>query len=256
MVDANEGLSLTGVDVNFGVPGAVVVNAIPDFNSESEESLALRYGRPAKKLEELTFEFTRDPALLHQYRNLYESECRVVFEIPQFRDAEEEYNHKSYILIARQGKLCVGGGRLTVSTPRKPQSLPLEINNFRLRDHFPSLEQKQMRYGELSRLVLLPEFRTGSITRQLFRGMYRKSLALDLDMVFAAAPLVNVRTYRQHCLAIGLKEAKVHLDVQVPPYPTFEEVKDYLFSVVVDKSAGAKRTILPEAQQIKHTEEV
>jgi hypothetical protein len=245
MTDASDTLPLAGTDYSMPLSGGIVEKAITGFESEGEKALNVRYGKPSRWKEVLAYEFTRDPALLHQYRELYESECRVV-SLPSFYAAENDYNQKSHILVVRQGKLCVGGGRLSVRTPRQPNSLPLEINGFRLRDYFPELEQKQMRYGELSRLVILPDFRTGDVTREIFRNMYRKSLALDLDMVYAAAPLVNVRSYKNQCLAVGLKEPRVHLDIEVPPYPGHEEVKDYLFSVVVEKSAAARKTILQE----------
>lgn len=245
MTDANDVLPAAGRAHPVSTAELDIVAAISDTDSPNEKELERRFARAPKRREGMTFEFTRDPSLLHQFCELYETECRVV-SLPTYYAAENDYNQKGHILVVRQGKLCVGGARLSVKTPRQPNALPLEINGFKLSDHFPELEQKQMRYGELSRLVIMPDFRKGDLTREIFRHMYRKSLALDLDMVFAAAPLINVRAYRNQCLAIGLTHPKVHTDIEVPPYPTHEDVKDYLFSVVVEKSPTARKTILPQ----------
>lgn len=214
---------------------AVVIENIPAFDGESEEALALRFGRKPRKAPALTFEFTRDPALLHQYFRLYESECRVV-DIPEFRRAEEEYNKRGYFLVVRQGNHCVGGARISVSSPRHPMKLPMEIGSFRLSQVFAELKTREMTYAELSRLVLLPEFRNGVVTREMFYHFYRKSLALGVQMMFAACPISNARMYRVNCKAVGLEQTLIHTGVELPPYPTFEEVKDYLISAVIEKN--------------------
>jgi len=236
MTEIIDGVPAAGAGFGVQLPPSAID---PATYTEREEPLSLRHtrhSRRAKYSEKLTFEFTRDPALLHQYFRIYESECRVLNNNPDYKIAEQEYNNKSHIVVARMGNFCVGGARLTVSSPRQPQKLPVEINGFKLTDFFPHLEQKQMRYGELSRLVLLSEFRTGDIARQMFSHLYRKAVALQLDIGFAAAPLINIRAYKLNFLALGLNESKIHYDIHVPPYPGFEEVKDYLLSLVVDRS--------------------
>jgi len=242
------------VGSSFAAPTPDVVGVvIPHFDTESEEALALRYGRLKKKHEDIVFEFTRDPALLHQYFELCQTECRMV---QQFIPAEEEYNRIGNIMVVRKGNFCLGGARLSSRTPRKTKSLPMEIEGFSLNKQFLDLESKQLNYGELSRLVLLPEFRTGDITRQMFFHLYRKSVALGLSFVFAAAPKLNVRTYRQHFLAIGLKETKIYYDIVIPPYPGFQEVKDYLFSVTIDESfIPVMQNTIPAEAAIKCVEE-
>lgn len=234
MTENMEGTPLVSADYSVSLPP--IVTDTDSFHSRGEEALVQRYSRQPKLREDLVFEFTRDPALLHQYYRIYEKECRVITHIPGFREAEKEYNRKGHIVVARIGNLCIGGARLSVRTPRQTKPLPMEMNGFNLHKHFPQLEQKQMRYGELSRLVLLPEFRDGDIARRMFVHLYRKAAALGLDIGFAAAPLLNIRAYRLSFMALGLRESDIHFDIEVPPYPGFEEVKDYLLSLVVDKS--------------------
>lgn len=227
-----------GASLAAGVPElfdpAKIVSATL-LNGESEEGLAMRFGRKGKPKLALTYEFTRDPGLLHQYYRIYNAECRVV-NMPEFRMAEDKYNKRSEIMVVRLGNLVVGGARITIRTPRLDEPLPLEIGEFRLNSVFPELTTKQMRYAEFSRLAVLPDYRGADVLREIIINVYRRCVALDINYIFAAAPLVNGRSYRQICKAIGLNEAAVHMHVDIPPAPGFEEVKDYLFSVVIYKS--------------------
>lgn len=222
---------MDGLDA--GIAGAANLGGLKV--STKENALYRRYTAKPKLLTDITFEFTRDPVLLHQYRELYERECRVAYHVPGFREAESKYNSKSHILVVRRGNLCIGGGRLSIRTPRKTDPLPLELDGFKLEDALPELKHKQMRYGEFSRLVLLPEFRDGDTTLMMWRHFYRKCVALNLDVVFAAAPLPNLRSYRKNTTMIGIKESQIHMDIDIPLYPSHEYVKDYLLSMVVDK---------------------
>jgi len=199
----------------------------------AEERLPIK-----KRCSDLRFEFTTDPRLLGQYREMYERECRVAFHIPGFREAETMHDRKAHILIVRHGDQCVGGGRFSVRTPEQLDPLPLELDGFRLEDHFPELASGQLSYGEFSRLVLLPEFRGGDITLEMWRHFHRKCVALNVAMVYAAAPLANLRAYRKNTLAIGLKDTVIHRGIEIPPYPSREYVKDYLLSIVIEALPG------------------
>lgn len=225
-----EGVPLTAVTAEVFVPAV-----IPVFDGESEEALALRYSQKPRQKPSLVYEFTRDPELLHQYYRIFNSQCRVVSSL-EYLEKEEQYNKRSHIMVVREGNLVVGGARITINTPRQNHPLPLEIGEFRLTSLFPDLEAKQQRYAEFSRLAVLPDYRGADVLRQIIINVYRKCVALDIHYIFAAAPLVNGRSYRQICKAIGLTDAKVYMDIDIPPAPGFEEVKDYLFAVEIFKS--------------------
>lgn len=221
------------------VPKHILVKAIREvpasvYDAQNEEEvLLLRHKHKRQERQKLTIEFTRDPALIHQYCRLYNDECRIV---PEFVEAEQELNRKSHILVVRQGDLVVGGGRLFVTSPRKNKELPLELEDFRVADHFPELTLKQMTYGEISRLVVLPDFRGEEMLKDIIVNMHRKCVSQGVDVLFAAAPLINVRSYRKISRSIGIKEVGIVMDIEIPPYPGFEEVKDYLFRAVIDRN--------------------
>ena len=141
MSDGIESAALGGINVS--VIGREAMRAAASaYDAGTEESLTRRYGKTKKKSEELVFEFTRDPALIHQYHRIYEEQFRIVHHAVNYRSQQDEHDRNGYIMIVRDGNLCVGGARLSIKTPRKRQSLPIEMNEFRLSDYFPQLEQK------------------------------------------------------------------------------------------------------------------
>ena len=206
------------------------------FDGESEDALAMRYGRAKKKNLELTYEFTRDAALLHQYTSIYEEEFRVVQNALGYSHHEDEHDRRSHFLIVRQGNLCVGGARLTVKTPRQPHLLPMEMDGFRIEEHFPDLRHREVGYGQIGRVCLLPEFRGGEVTRMMFWHLHRKTVVLGLEMMFATAPIFNARVNRKLCISLGIKDTAIYPSITIPPYPGCEEVKMYLMRFVANKS--------------------
>lgn len=179
----------------------------------------------------LTFEFTRDAALLRQYHAIYEREFRAVHNAP-YQHIEDEHDRRAHILVARRGDTCVGGARLSVKTPRRPDLLPIEMDGFRIENHFPYLGQKS--YGQLGRVCLLPELRDGTATRVMFWHIHRKAVALGLAELFGTATLVGTRTYKRHCRALGL-DAAIYLDIELPTYPMCDDLKFYLIKSTLDK---------------------
>lgn len=205
-----------------------------EYTLEREEALARRYSR--KPLPPLAFEFTRDPAYLHQYYRLRENEYNAFYGINPLSGAECEHDHTGHIMVVRMGNQIVGGARINTKTPRKRNLLPMEINGFRLENYFPQLERKQLSYGQACSMVLLPEFRGGDIVREMVKRVCTKGAALNLAVLFATCPISNARLYKQACVSIGLVDTKVHLDIEMPLYEYLEEIKLYLLSIPLDKA--------------------
>jgi hypothetical protein len=178
--------------------------------------------------EQIVYEFTEEQSLLRQYFRLYREECRIVND-DEYRAADEDHTRRAHILIARIGSECIGGCRLSVRSDRQTKALPMETQHFMLADYFPRLKSPGIRYGEISRLVLMPEFRHGRVSLELWKRFCQRTVELDLDVMFAAAPLINLRAYRKHCHSIGL-DATIHTNVVVPPDPGFERIIDYVLS--------------------------
>ncbi|HEU5048373.1 MAG TPA: hypothetical protein VFT64_11095 [Rickettsiales bacterium] len=222
------------IPLTGSVPSENGVSQSSSFDPDTEEALIRRYSRP--KQPEIVFEFTRDPGLLHQYYRIREDGFGSVLGLTRYSGAECEYDRNGYILVAKMGNFCIGGARLNIKTPRRPHLLPMEIEDFRLEKLFPYLQHKQLSYGQVSGVAILPEFRNGEISREILRRAIQKSVALNVHMLFAICPLINSRLYRQEFVGMGWKDTKVHMDVPLPVYPTMEEIKLYLMSSVIDKS--------------------
>lgn len=223
---------------NASVVGSGVVVPPPifrDTKKDEEEALARRYNRRNLFNKELVFEFTRDPGLLGQYYNLRKNEFDAVLGV-NYINGESDCDRDGHIMVVRIGNFCVGGARLNIKSPRRPNLLPMEIKDFRLEKHFPYLQHKQMSYGQVSGVAILPEFRFGDVSREMLRRIINKSVAMNLHMLFAICPLINSRLYKQEFVGLGWKETKIHLGIELPSYPTLEEVKLYLMSSVIDKS--------------------
>jgi Acetyltransferase (GNAT) domain len=164
---------------------------------------------------ELTFEFTRDAGLLSQYYHV--RQCVFIGEwgIKEFCGGKDEYDEISDILIARTGKLCVGGNRLTYSCPDHPLELPMEHDDLQLRKLLPELALDNKIYAECTRLALLPEYRTKAISRMLRTHSIMRNPHKQVSYCFWVAPLPLARSYRQSCLALGFP-CEIRLDIEIP----------------------------------------
>ncbi|HLG63075.1 MAG TPA: GNAT family N-acetyltransferase [Ktedonosporobacter sp.] len=201
-----------------------------------EEALRRHYSR--NPYPELTFEFTRDPGLLHQYYRIRSDEYKAVHRV-HLLATEGEEDRGSHILVVRRDNFCVGGIRINTRNPRKNYLLPIEIADFRLEKHFPQLLHGQMGYCQFGALVLLPEFRGAGITTELFRRVHNKAVALNCKMMFLFAPVFMVEHYRQIFISLRLK-ATIHYEIDLPTYPNLEEFQNHLVSVVTDESLVGK----------------
>ena len=189
------------------------------------------YPPPPPACENLIFEFTKEKDLLAQYYQIREQEFKLVYGVNYYNGEETDFDRKGEILIARKENQCVGGLRLFVPQ-NSTEKLPLEINNFCLKEYFPELK-KEIVYGQTSFLTLLPEFRGGFVTNKLFYHLREKVINLKIDIIFSIAPISNARLYRQHALKMGFKNIKIHRNIDLPDYPMYEDIKHYLISLKI-----------------------
>jgi hypothetical protein len=196
-------------------------------------ALARRFGRILPP--ELTFEFTRDPGLLHQYYRIRAQEYIAVHGLTGFPDTESKYDRNGFIVVARMGNFCIGGARINTTTSSLSRLLPMETDDFRLKRHFSSLEYKQMSYCQVSGLALLSEFHGSTVTREMINRILHKAASLSMNMLFAACPIFNARLYKQSCALLGWENPHIYYDIELPHDPTTEGIKLYLFSVNINK---------------------
>ena len=190
----------------------------------SEDSLARRFSRPLRQPQDVHFEFTNDPAMLHQYYRLREEMFISVWGLKHFSGQEDAFDAQSHIMVARKGLQCIGGGRLTVSTPQDHLMLPMEKEDLMLSALFPELDLHETVYGEFSRLAILPEFRSGAVFPELARRFITKAISLGVEYAFNIAPLPLARSYRQAVQMFGLKWDICH-HAKVPQREEYEGIQ-------------------------------
>ncbi len=217
---------MTNLLTDDTLPATTRLSPIPhSLDTElSDEYLTRRFSRLAKKPQKIVYEFTRDPGLLHQYFHLREDMFISVWGLKKFCGQHEIFDDISDILIARRGRQCIAGGRLTISTPEARKMLPLEKVDFMLADLFPELDLHECTYGEFSRLAILPEFRGGAVFPEIARRFIKRAIDQGVEYAFNIAPQPLARSYRQAVQLFGLSWSVRH-DIPVPDREEYEGIK-------------------------------
>jgi hypothetical protein len=174
-----------------------------EISSEEERQVAERYLRPYKS-KELVFEFTRDVGYLHQYYMLRDRERFNIWGKSLPAVQEDEMDRQSHILITRRDNQVMAGGRLTISSPRRPLLLPMEQGDFRLQQAFPELNLEHHKYAEVSCVVIEDEFLNEDSLRTVFQHLYRKIVATRVEFVFGLATVSITKDYQKIAQSAGL----------------------------------------------------
>lgn len=112
---------------------------------------------------------------------------------------EDETDRASIIALAKQGGTVGGGARLTISTPTRPRTLPLEAPDFSLRacELLKELELERRPYGEISRMAAEPGCARGfEISAGVGNALCARAAREGLDVVFSICPEKPARINR------------------------------------------------------------
>jgi len=207
----------------------------PNLIEEVYAGLQRRFGRIPRAPEPIVYEFTDDRALLHQYYRMRGTMYRKVHHIDKFSGAEDVYDKISHILIARRGKLCIGGCRLIVREGDEDFLLPMEEENFKIRNVFPDLPLTKFRHGEVSRFAVLDEDRDSiEVMRNLIILTAEKGIDLGLGYIFYKAPPLVTRSNRKvinnYCPALT---PVVCTGIKVPENPDYPEIQWLVTKVIL-----------------------
>ncbi len=189
-----------------------------------ENELQQRYQRYSGLHKDVTFEFTRDPALLQQY---YDLRWRIYTEkwgLEHFPNGPDEFDERGMVLVARKDKLVVAGIRMLVRSPRMNKPLQIEDDGIDLRQELPELNLAHVAYCELSRFARLPEYRGPEFAVQINRACKRKAIAHGIKYGFVLSPRSQARSYR----LINQHEGEKYVicdHVEIPDHDDFEGIK-------------------------------
>lgn len=192
----------------------------------TEEYLARKFSRPAE--EKITFEVTQDRALLHQYYDIRERMYRKMFDSKDFVDEEDLYDKLGHIIVARRGKLCLGGCRLIIREGDEGFLLPLESQEFKLRNVFPDLPLSKERHGEISRFAILDDYNNRDVLSGLCEVMYNQVVASGAHYMFAKSTLTMARHWRLIANSFGVKTTQICDDLKVPEHSINPDIKWYI----------------------------
>lgn len=200
-----------------------------NFLESLQSSILRRITRTPISEEPIVYEFTQDRALLHQYYQLRESMYRKIFHTDKFVGEEDVHDKLSHIIIARRGKLCIGGCRLTIREGDEKFMLPMETQEFRLREIFPELPLSVLRHGEISRFAISDaEEDKLEVMRVLSNLIIEKAITSGLGHIFAKSTLAMARNWRMIGQSCGLKKTRICKEIKVPENPIHPEIEWYL----------------------------
>lgn len=197
----------------------LATNTLPSMEM-TDADLMRRYGSDTKdRFRKVTCEFTRDVALLHQYDALRERAMFAANEVsPSIRDEH------SQVIVARAGLLCVGGGKLTLSSPAAQHSLPMEKHGFKLAQLFPALDLLEVCYGEISDVATLEEFERGAALDGIVQGIVKMAALEKADYLFSLTNLPQARLLQYQLHKIGVN-CDIRHSAPIPDCEDFEGVK-------------------------------
>lgn len=199
-----------------------------------QDALLRRFGKLPKTPEPVVFEFTTDKAMLHQYYRLRDQFFGRDLEHSDGSGGADIHDKISEILIARRGNLLVGACRLTIREGDESFLLPMETDDFKLRDAFPNLPLDKERHASISKFAILEEHRQLDILQGLCKLMYDRVIATDTRYIFVRTTRILARNWRMIANSFGANHTKICYDVAVPPIPNFDEQAYLVMSDITD----------------------
>lgn len=203
---------------------------------------------PGAKGEPVIYEFTDDQALLHQYYRLREDRYRKVFNLKDFNGGEDNYDKLSHILVARRGRLCLGGCRLTIREGDETWRLPTEVDEYIFRDLFPELSLDKLRHGEISRFVVMEDSSEEDIVYGLSKVMYDKVTSSNIHYLFVSSTYSMARNWRMVSNSFGVKTTRIVNCIHPPDRVLGEDIKWYL--TLSDLTRFCRNTSIKDIQKV------
>ena len=157
-----------------------------------QEALIKRFTKSPKQPEPVVFEFTADKGLLHQYYRLRDLAFGGGRSLAEGNSQQDIHDKISEILVARRGRLVIGACRLTVREGDEAFLLPMEEENFKLRNLFPDLPLNRERHGVISKFAILEEHNERDIIYGLCKISGDKVIAVVRWIHYLFSPAAGI----------------------------------------------------------------
>jgi hypothetical protein len=154
--------------------------------------------------EEVVLEFSNNLMFRQSYFNLREKCYRADLGLDGFFGGWDHYDTAGNVLIARKGEEVVGGVRIIENLPGGDTLLPLESEDFRLKNIYPDLGLETSAYCEFSRLAVERSSRVGGhLAKDIIVEATREAKARGIRYLFAVSTPLQARCYRKVFRALG-----------------------------------------------------
>jgi hypothetical protein len=164
------------------------------------------------------FFFTTDREALNKYYEVREYCYRRVKNGPREFDGQaDSFDSLSDTLVITHKNKTIGGARITSSSAECRTLLPAEQEDFNLIKNFPELDLHQKKYCEVSRLAVLPEYRSLDLLEKVMLILTLRAARQRNQYLFTVAPLLQSRCYRR--VYVQLKSEApyiIHADKELP----------------------------------------
>lgn len=206
--------------------------------------------------EPITYEFTQDPALLHQYYLLREARYRRHFKTDEYNGSEDFHDKLSHILIAHRGRLCIGGGRLTIREGDEAWYLPMENDEFNLRKSLPDLPLNKVRHAEVSRFAVL-EDSDNDVVYKISKIMIDMATRSNIHYVFIKSTYQMAKKWQLLVRRAGIRSTQIMENINPAERTLSADVTRYLllldFTRFCCDDSMVKKVVRPYSNQISES---
>lgn len=175
--------------------------------------------------DKLRYIFAKDEKNLRQYYRLRKIIYNMELGI-DLNEGSDEYDPISEVMVVKNKEQCVGGARITIHYPNSNTKLPMESDDFRLKDILSDLNLDNYAYAEFSRLILMPKYRDNKISQRIYKSLNRKARQLGVRYIFVITDKIHARRYILSYRKLGFK-IKILDNVIIP-----NEIKDKYSNIV------------------------
>lgn len=172
----------------------------------------------------LTYQFDNSNDQLQGYYNLRQEVFTEYWKLKSFKGGADQYDKMSHTLTIYEGQKCVGGARLIIRNPEDDFLLPMETKSFQLKNTLKDVNFRAQPVAELSRLALLPEYRNGEISKNIYRKIIERAKKYNVGYIFTVCHITQARKSRMLCKDLDI-EVSIRKNIIVPQLDTYEGVK-------------------------------
>ncbi len=185
----------------------------------------------------ISFVVSKSEALLEQYYALREDCFRKELGIADFDGGEDEDDRRGTVLLAvENGNRVIAGARIVGSYADNPAPLPMENDDFRIRDSFPALGLAGLSYCYWGRLAIHPQHRSNKLSKMFLGEMLELSSELGFYYAFIVTDASRSRFYRLMHTALGY-EYRI-LDEVTPAEQKFSGLEHLIAYSVLQPAGG------------------